>query len=280
MLTIDFGTSFSNYTFNDLTGGGTLFLATKTAIIPSGDFSGIIEGAPNAKVEKTSGGTLILTGANTYRGGTTVSGGTLQGDTKGLQGKISTADHTTVVFDQTTNGTYKGVMSGGGALVKSNKGTVILTGMNDYTGGTTVSTDGGILQGDTNSLKGRITNDATVTFDQTFTGTYEDVIRGTGTLIKSGTGEVILSGVNTYAGGTTINAGTLTLSGTGSLLAAGAVHLPGENTVFDVTASTINQTIGDLTGVASSQILLGSNQLTFGTNTSSQMFNGIVSGIA
>ena len=61
-------------------------------------------------------------------------------------------------------------------------------------------------------------------------------------------------------------------------MAAGAVHLPGENTVFDVTASTINQTIGDLTGVASSQILLGSNQLTFGTNTSSQTFNGVISG--
>ena len=82
-------------------------------------------------------GTTILTGANTYSGGTTVSSGVLQGNTTSLQGAI--VNNSQVVFDQATQGTYSGVMSGTGSLVKQNAGTLMLTGANTYTGGMTVS---------------------------------------------------------------------------------------------------------------------------------------------
>src|SRR4029077_7999527 len=94
---------------------------------------------------KQGAGTLILTGANSYSGGTAVSGGVLQGDTTSLQGNIT--NNAAVVFDQATLGTYAGAMSGSGSLTKQNTGTLILTGANTYSGGTTVSA--GTLQGDT-----------------------------------------------------------------------------------------------------------------------------------
>jgi autotransporter-associated beta strand protein len=90
----------------------------------------------------TGSGTTILTGANNYSGGTTVSGGTLQGNTLSLQGTI--VNNSQVVFDQSSTGTYSDVMSGTGSLTKQGNGTLILTGTNTYSGGTTVS-DGTLM---------------------------------------------------------------------------------------------------------------------------------------
>ena len=66
-------------------------------------------------------------------------------------------------------------MSGTGSLLKNGTGTLILSGTNSYTGGTTVS--GGILQGTTTSLQGNILNNATVVFNQTGSGTYAGACR-------------------------------------------------------------------------------------------------------
>ena len=51
-----------------------------------------------------------------------------------------------VVFDQSTNGTYAGNMSGSGTLAKLGAGTLTLSGSNNYGGGTTV-TDGTLQLG-------------------------------------------------------------------------------------------------------------------------------------
>ena len=91
-------------------------------------------------------------------GGTTVLGGTLQGDSASLQGNIF--DQANVVFDQAGLGIYTGTISSTGSVTKQNSGTLILAGANTYSGGTTVL--GGTLQGDSNSLQGNIADKATV----------------------------------------------------------------------------------------------------------------------
>ena len=116
-----------------------------------GTYAGIMSGV--GSLTKQGTGSLILTGANTYSGGTTVSAGTLQGDTTSLQGNI--ADNAAVIFNQATDGTYAGILSGTGSLTKQGSGSLILTGANTYSGGTTVNA--GTLQGNTNSLQGDIT---------------------------------------------------------------------------------------------------------------------------
>lgn len=60
-------------------------------------------------------------------------------------------------------------MSGSGSLAKNGTGTLILTGLKSYGGGTTVNA--GVLQGNSISLQGNIINNATVVFNQTGSGT-------------------------------------------------------------------------------------------------------------
>ncbi len=77
-------------------------------------------------------------------------------------------------------------MSGTGLLTKSGAGTLTLTGVNNYVGGTTVTA--GTLQGDTTSLQGNIVNNAAVVFDQAVAGTYAGAMSGTGSLTKNNAG--------------------------------------------------------------------------------------------
>jgi autotransporter-associated beta strand protein len=79
---------------------------------------------------------LTLSGASTYTGGTTVNGGALVGTTASLQGNIANA--ATVVFDQSTTGTYSGVMSGSGLLIKAGTGTLTLGAANTFSGGVSI----------------------------------------------------------------------------------------------------------------------------------------------
>ena len=171
-----------------------------------GTYSGVMSGTGNLIKQNT--GTLTLTGANTYSGVTTVLAGKLLGTTS-LQGAI--VNNSQVVFDQATNGTFSGAMSGAGSLLFSGTGTVILTGANTYSGGTTVSS--GTLQGNTTSLQGSITNNGKVVFDQSSTGTFSGTIAGSGSVVVQNAGTLVLTGTNTYSGGTTVSGGTLSISG-------------------------------------------------------------------
>jgi autotransporter-associated beta strand protein len=168
-----------------------------------GRFAGSVSGS--GSLDKDGDGTLVLAGTNSYSGGTTVSGGTLQGDTRSLQGNI--ADNARLVFDQDASGTFVGAISGDGSLSKDGSGTVILAGINTYSGGTTIHA--GTLQGDSRSLQGDITDNGRLAFDQDDNGVFAGTISGSGTLGKDGSGALILTGANTYSGGTTVSGGTL-----------------------------------------------------------------------
>ncbi len=149
---------------------------TRRSIVASGQtgtLAGVLsDGTQPGDIVKTGGGTLVLTGDNTYSGGTTVSAGTLQLGSGGTTGSIvgNVTDNATLVFNRADDVTFAGAISGSGALVQAGPGTLTLTGANTYTGGTTVSA--GTLAGNTTSLQGNIVDNAAVVFNQTGTGTY------------------------------------------------------------------------------------------------------------
>ncbi|MFC5742166.1 ESPR-type extended signal peptide-containing protein [Dyella tabacisoli] len=169
--------------------------------------------------QKNGSSTWVLTGAGVASESWTITQGTVQGDATSLVGNIvfAPAGGTSagVIFDQgshnthsATTATYAGVISGTGSLGKIDDGTLILSGANTYSGGTTVSA--GTLQGDTTSLQGNITDNATLVFNQASNGLFAGSIAGTGTLTKAGAGMLVLNGDSSpFTGTTLVQSGTL-----------------------------------------------------------------------
>ncbi|SHO67424.1 autotransporter-associated beta strand repeat-containing protein, partial [Pseudoxanthobacter soli DSM 19599] len=151
-------------------GGGVLTLANGSATPAvnvdgagtTATISSSISGSDG--LEKTGAGTLVLSGANTYTGGTTVTDGTLQlGDATGVGSVVGNiVDNAALVFANPTAQTFAGVVSGSGTVTKQGAGTLTLTANNTYTGTTTISA--GTLQirdgGSTGSVAGAIVNNA------------------------------------------------------------------------------------------------------------------------
>jgi fibronectin-binding autotransporter adhesin len=135
-----------------------------------------------------------------------------------LSGGTVGISSTSVLTVNNSSATISSVLSGSlAALTKSGSGTLLLTGASTYTGVTTIS--GGTLQigngGTTGSLStsSSIVNNGVLSFNRsnTITQTVEfaQAITGTGSLIKNGAGTLALGGssVNSYTGGTIVNAG-------------------------------------------------------------------------
>ena len=297
-VTFDSGVTANAFTLGGLSGSANLALAnnagTPAAIAltlggnnASNTYSGVLSGA--GSLTKNGTGTETFTGANTYTGTTTISGGTLQlGDgTSGDDGTIanspSIVDNGALVYNRfgTTN-SYGGVISGTGSLTKTGVGTQTLTGANTYTGGTTISA-GALQLGDgttTNgSVVGNITDNGALTFADPNAQTYAGVVSGTGSLAKSGAGTETLSAINTFTGGTTVNAGTLQLNAgggnggvrnvvtvnSGATLSLNVNNALGYNAGGQVTAVNINGGTVTTTGPLSDEGYRTSFNLTGGT---------------
>ena len=194
-------------TLGNATGQAVVFNHTDSAYT----FGTILTG--NLAVSQIGTGTTTLTANNTYTGSTTISAGTLSIGNGGTSGAITgnITNNAALVFNRSNSSNYSGSITGTGSLEKLGAGTTILTGNNTYTGGTTVSA--GTLEGNSQSLQGAISNNASVVFNQSTNGTYAGIMSGNGTLSKTGNGALTLSGNNTFTGGTTIDAGTLIASG-------------------------------------------------------------------
>ena len=94
-------------------------------------------------------GTVILTGASTFDGTTTIDPyATLQIGNGGSAGSFTGAgtivNNGQLVFDLTSDTTLPANISGGGALIQNGTGMVVLTGNNTYNGGTLIQS--GVVQ--------------------------------------------------------------------------------------------------------------------------------------
>ena len=203
--------------------GGTQFLVNKSGANPdlavTGTFSHLASSADNGFV-KTGTGTMNLSGANTYTGGTTVSAGTLQlgdGTTDGSIAGLSIVDNATLVINNANDLTYAGIISGSGSLTKSSGGLLTLTGTNTYSGTTTIS--GGVLQFGDGTTDGSIANssgivdNATLVFNDVNAVSYSGNISGIGN-----SDQVERRKTSTL---TALSSNNLTLSVSAGILAAG-----------------------------------------------------------
>ena len=90
------------------------------------------ESVLGSSLSLSGGGQLILSGPDSYSGGTTVSGGTLQGTTTSLQGSIT--NNATLVFNQATDATYAGTINGTGLVGKSGSAQLTFSSINVTSG--------------------------------------------------------------------------------------------------------------------------------------------------
>ncbi|MGG7643711.1 autotransporter domain-containing protein [Rhodovulum sp. YNF3179] len=224
------------------------------------DLTGVISDNPDgtlAEVKKLGPGTLILTGTNTYTGGTEISAGTLQVGDGGNSGSITgdIANEGTLVFNRSRLLTYGGEISGSGGVEQAGTGVTVLTGANSYTGGTLIS-DGTLQIGVGGSIVGDVTNNSLLTFNQGANSTFGGDISGTGTVRKVNPTILFLTGTNTYTGGTEIRDGTVQIAGGGSIV--GDVSNNGLLTFNQAKDSTFSGIISGTGGVKK----VGANTLT------------------
>jgi len=189
--TLDFNDQMSPFLggINNLLGSGLVLTGTSAATdlrIASGTFAGEIAGAGSVHVTNffpaTLNGTLILTGANSYSGGTFVDANhVLQIGNGGATGSIigDVVDNGVFAINRSNAYTFAGVILGNGAFQQSGSGNTILTGASTYVG--TTSVNAGTL-----SVNGSIASSSLTT------------VNADGTLGGDGT-----------VGNTTINGGTL-----------------------------------------------------------------------
>jgi fibronectin-binding autotransporter adhesin len=286
----------------------------------TGNMNSVINTAGGV-LSKTGSGTWVFGAANTYTGTTTISAGTIQyginnaintgavevsggtlniGTFSDAVGTVTLSNNgiitgTTGVLTGSSyamqSGTASAILGGTGALTKTTGGTVTLSGVNTYTGVTSINAgilsvatigNGGVagnigaataaagnlvLGGGTLEYTGASASTNRAYTLTTGTTSTIDVVAGAntltlgaasantnGALTKTGVGTLLLSAANLYTGLTTVSEGSL-LYGINSALSNGPVTVNGG--IYDIatftdavgTVTLVNGTIAGTTGV-------------------------------
>ena len=165
-------------------------------------------GISSGTLNKSGSGTVTISTANTYAGGTNISDGALALSGAGTLGSTS------------------------GALALSG-GALDLGGGSHAVGATTL-TGPGVIQNGTFSA-------ASITVSNTSGNAVLSAgLAGSGGITKSGAGALTLGGVNSYTGATAVNGGTLALTGSGTLGASSAISLGGGSLDLGGTSQNTN----------------------------------------
>ena len=241
--------------------------------VRAGEVYSILSGSGTA-LTKSTGGTVILALDNTYTGGTLISAGILQignGGATGLPGSIGVAitNNGTLVYNRSVApANISAVISGTGSLVNIGSGTVPLTGVNTYSGSTTISNGAISITG--SSTLGDGTGTLNLSGGTLIVSTARTVANpinltaDSAITTSSAASSTDLIFTNDSIGGST---GTLTLRNDGADAAADQFE-PRFTGNF-----TFNRPIVIDNGA------LGKTRLnSFNTNGTTQTFNGIISG--
>ena len=181
-------------------------------------FAGVVSG--NGAVEQVGSGTTVLTGANTYSGGTSITAGTLQLGNGGTSGSIAgdLANNGQLVFDRSDISTFAGVISGTGSLAQVGSGTTILNAVNSYSGSSGVVA-GTLAVGDTSHASATLGTGAIMVDAGATLGGYGSAagsVTNEGTIAVANALSVFASGTNGRftIGGNLINQGTMNVAAT------------------------------------------------------------------
>ncbi len=192
----------------------------------------------------TGGGTLVLNGADTLAGATTITAGTIK------QGAPNVLPNGPGVGDTVVNGTLDMAGFNGALNGLTGSGTIDSTAA-----GTPVLSVGG--------------NNAA--------GSFSGVIKNTAgslALNKIGNNTLVLSATNTYSGGTTVTAGTLQLGNSNSISSGNLNVAASANLDLNAFSPTIN----GLTGGGTIDSTTGGATLTIGNSGTGGTFSGIIQG--
>ncbi len=183
---------------------GTLFL-TDAADTFSGSISGF-------RLTIT-GGTEILTGSNTLVGLTEIDpGATLQLGNGGAAPLVTSPilDDGALIFNYGADMLYAASLSGQGSVTVASTGhALVLTGDDQYYGGTIINAGAALYLGNggtSGAIVGDVADNGALVFDRTDVVTFDGAISGNGSVAVP-SGAVTLTAVNSYSGPTAIGYG-------------------------------------------------------------------------
>ena len=233
--------------------GSTGILTASSLTLQNGTVSAILAGS--ASINKTTSGTLTLSGNNTYTGATTIAAGTIS-----INAAAALASTSAINLGDATSLTY----TGGTATLDRNISVTSGTGSLRNTGNGTLTLGGTLSK-----------NGTTLTFAQgvfNVTGSITGSSANSDLVVDSST--VTLNGVNTYDGPTyIINGGTLNANTAGALPTSplSAVTVNGSSTL----ALGASQSVASLSGTNGSSVNLNANTLTINGSATTTYSGGI-----
>ncbi len=250
-------------------GGKTLTLAVADATLSSAvdlTVSAVLTNGSNDRIGngallKTGAGTLLLSGSNSYSGGTTVRAGTVvasNANALGTTGTVTLGDASTGSSDLSllVNATAGGVTLGRAISVTSNGAGVVTLGSATTSGTSTAAFSGAVTLARSVTLTGSTAGGRT---------DFSGGISGTGDVTIAGTNRVIFLGTaNSYAGATTVGSGSILQLSDGSATSNSFIPDAGTTTVngsLRLAKGGNSETIGTLAGSGVISAIAGADTL-------------------
>ncbi|MEY5190956.1 autotransporter-associated beta strand repeat-containing protein, partial [Salmonella enterica subsp. enterica serovar Corvallis] len=236
----------------NVTDNATLELST------GGDFANNIGGT--GSVVKSGDETLTLSGANSYTGGTTISGGTLVASNVEALGTGDVTDNATLELN--TGGDFDNAISGSGQVVKSGDKTLTLSGANSYSGATTIS-GGTLIATHVNALgTGAIDNRASLLLDASGQFTVTDLTTESGGNTEIGAGSTLQATTLTQKSDSTLtinlnsNTADPVIHAASQVSLAGTLDITGVGDVLDSDPASTDD-LDTFTLIASDKTIAG-----------------------
>ena len=249
-----FDANGSAHVVSTLNGTGGVISNSGLTVTSGGSYAGVIAGT-GGLVNTGAGATvLILSGTNTYSGGTTISNGAVQAASSSALGSGAASVLTGGALQLTGGSTLGNALTLAGTGVANDGALRNIGGNNSLTNTVTLGSAVRINTDDGQLTLSNLVNSGGFNLSVGGAGTTivaQVVGSGSGGLLKDGTGALTLNGTLDYAGPTTVSNGTLAVNG--ALASVGVVN------VFSNATLTGNASLGNVTISGGGTIAAGNN---------------------